>query len=171
MRLLNWHILPELRRLSPAARKGLDRHSLNVRRRHIRFYFYAMALTEIGLVAAAMFAVYLLTPTSVRIWFDERTNLEFFSILTGTAVLGGIVGGHIVGLMVRPFHRRILHRYVSEHWKDGRPPICYACGYDLRGSSGAACPECGEKVLGLEQLGMNAPDMDATEAPARKGAG
>ncbi len=154
MRLLNWHILPELRHLSPAVRKGLDRHSLHLRRRDIRFYFYAMAFAELALVAATMFAIYLLVPAGVRLWFDERTNLEFFGMILAAAVVGGVIGGPLVGMMVRPFRRRILHRYVREYWNAGRPPICYACGYDLRGSSGPTCPECGEKVVTRDDLGM-----------------
>ena len=30
--------------------------------------------------------------------------------------------------------------------RDGTASICVKCGYDLRGSSGTACPECGEPV-------------------------
>ena len=28
------------------------------------------------------------------------------------------------------------------------PHCCQACGYDMRGSAGVACPECGKAVLG-----------------------
>ena len=165
MRLFNWHILPELRRLSPAVRKGLDHHSLHLRRRDIRFYFYAMAMTELALVAVVMFAIYVLVPASVRLWFDERSNLEFFAMIIAAAVLGGLVGGPLVGAMVRPFRRRILHQYVREHWRDGRPPICYACSYDLRGSNGATCPECGEKITTLDELGVNNPSLTQPALP------
>lgn len=30
-------------------------------------------------------------------------------------------------------------------WNRYGPGLCPACGYDLRGTSGGACPECGEK--------------------------
>jgi hypothetical protein len=34
-----------------------------------------------------------------------------------------------------------------------RRGLCFACGYDLRGSGGGACPECGREVSGAAGCG------------------
>lgn len=47
-------------------------------------------------------------------------------------------------------YRRGLVRYMRATWRDGRPPICYICGYDLRGSPGPSCPECGGPIPTLD---------------------
>ncbi len=59
-----------------------------------------------------------------------------------------------LGLLYNLFARRRLNRLIIETWTHGRPPICYACNYDLRGSPGPTCPECGEKIPTLADLGM-----------------
>lgn len=38
--------------------------------------------------------------------------------------------------------------YVAMASPDGRAIRCERCGYELRGSSAATCPECGEAVIG-----------------------
>ena len=44
-------------------------------------------------------------------------------------------------LAILPLRRIFLER--RKQWRRRRPQVCASCGYDLRGSSGATCPECG----------------------------
>jgi hypothetical protein len=44
--------------------------------------------------------------------------------------------------------RVIMRRVISEAFKDGRPPFCFECGYNLRASAAARCPECGRSIRG-----------------------
>ena len=55
------------------------------------------------------------------------------------------VGTGFTIVMVR-LRRRIVRRVLKE--RQIRPAVCLACGYDLRGSCGDVCPECGQVIEG-----------------------
>jgi hypothetical protein len=42
--------------------------------------------------------------------------------------------------------RRVTRRAIADALDGERPPFCFACGYDLRGSDAVRCPECGGAV-------------------------
>lgn len=46
----------------------------------------------------------------------------------------------------RRLKRRVSARLEAER-EMGRLPECLRCGYDLRGSAGERCPECGEALV------------------------
>ena len=54
----------------------------------------------------------------------------------------GVVALWFRALLLRHAVRSVIRRT----WRDGRPPVCYACGYDLRGTPADRCPECGLAV-------------------------
>ena len=73
-------------------------------------------------------------PESLRFKGDEST-LPLRPVWTGFAintVLYALLGGLLFN---GPFQLRRLIRYNRG--------LCTKCGYDLRGNSGAVCPECG----------------------------
>jgi hypothetical protein len=47
--------------------------------------------------------------------------------------------------------------YVAMASPDGRAVRCERCGYDLRGSTAATCPECGEAVIGHPSAAIDQP--------------
>lgn len=52
-----------------------------------------------------------------------------------------------VGLWLRvAMMRPRLHAFLRRTWVNGRAPICYVCGYDLRGTPGPTCSECGVEI-------------------------
>jgi hypothetical protein len=42
--------------------------------------------------------------------------------------------------------RSFVRLEIAKAYSGERPPFCFKCGYDLRGSNEAACPECGKAV-------------------------
>lgn len=42
--------------------------------------------------------------------------------------------------------RSFVRLEIAKAFSGERPPFCFRCGYDLRGSKEAACPECGKAV-------------------------
>jgi hypothetical protein len=42
--------------------------------------------------------------------------------------------------------RRLMRAEIAAMLKGERPPFCFGCGYDLRGSGEGRCPECGLDV-------------------------
>ncbi len=45
--------------------------------------------------------------------------------------------------------RRTLEQVMLE--RNLRPAVCFRCGYDLRGTPGDACPECGCAIAPLDR--------------------
>jgi len=43
--------------------------------------------------------------------------------------------------------RVAVRNELARRFSGRRPPFCFSCGYNLRGTRGAFCPECGGKVL------------------------
>ena len=44
----------------------------------------------------------------------------------------------VVGMIAHPY-------FAGYRWKS-QGPVCGGCGYELRGCTGEACPECGEAI-------------------------
>jgi hypothetical protein len=42
--------------------------------------------------------------------------------------------------------RSFMRLEIAKAFEGQRPPFCFRCGYDLRGSTQAACPECGKPI-------------------------
>jgi hypothetical protein len=42
--------------------------------------------------------------------------------------------------------RVLVRKSIADALRGERPPFCFACGYDLRGSDAACCPECGQTI-------------------------
>jgi hypothetical protein len=41
-----------------------------------------------------------------------------------------------------------MREQIAIEFSGRRPPFCFGCGYDLRGSGGETCPECGARADG-----------------------
>lgn len=61
------------------------------------------------------------------------------------ALIFAFMGGYFVlrEIIPRCFPRKHLLRILRECIHEFGVPVCYRCGYDLRGSDALACPECG----------------------------
>jgi hypothetical protein len=97
-----------------------------------------------------------------------------YPLLVARAVVGGLLAGGTVGMFVarRPNEvifmttlcaaglvavviyqlqlkqlRRLMREELAKGFHGTRPPFCFSCGYDLRGTTGWHCPECGQGVL------------------------
>ena len=67
-----------------------------------------------------------------------EVHLDFF-IYAGVAAAAAVIGGFI-GLSVE---QRIVDRQTATRLSQN---CCPNCGYDLRGSATAVCPECGTRA-------------------------
>ncbi len=69
-------------------------------------------------------------------------------ILLKLALIWGGGWGVILALYVvnKRFARRDFVLWLAQTWTNGRPPNCLSCNYDLQGSDGPTCPECGEAI-------------------------
>jgi hypothetical protein len=98
-----------------------------------------------------------------------------YPVIVGRAVLGALVlGGLVVGMILRRVGpgvrwaayavvvcgvavglyflqlrrvRRLMRREIAVAFRGERPPFCFGCGYDLRGSGAGRCPECGRAIV------------------------
>ncbi len=135
----NLYMLPELRGLSPATAAGLVRacKASQLRRPPAILMEFVLALvgplTILGVTGLLMHASTRQAYTTTVV-----TLVTIYCVMT---YLG-----------YRVYYRKVLRRFVRETWRDGRPPECYACEYDLRGSSGKSCPECGESIPSLDDV-------------------
>ncbi len=42
--------------------------------------------------------------------------------------------------------RGVIRLEIAKAFRGQKPPFCFSCGYDLRGTTGSACPECGSAI-------------------------
>lgn len=136
--MIYWRLgsVPELRRFPHEVRVGLVNH----------WRSQSPVLRKVeGLVAIAAFLASMYAAVWVTIVLGLRyQDVPFFQRYP-LVLWGGFV---VIPLIVIPptrvaFLRLCLRHWVRRAWPGGRAPICYKCGYDLRGSTGKACPECG----------------------------
>ncbi len=59
---------------------------------------------------------------------------------------------------------------VLRGWLAGRDEACPACAYNLRGTDGRACPECGVEIAAAIVLGRRAADDDGRSPTPEPGA-
>lgn len=101
-------------------------------------YWWLCFLTTATMVAS-MAAPLIFSP-SLRIAFGRQNaiaeRLAIFVYFIGLALSFTIIG-------MLPLRRMIL-RQLRTHMNERGIVVCIGCGYDLRGSISARCPECGE---------------------------
>jgi hypothetical protein len=76
------------------------------------------------------------------VWDGDAMTRDLRDILNW-AVVFPVLGTLVVLLCV------VLVRWLVESWRSGRKgdaPHCAKCDYDLTGSSGTICPECGTPI-------------------------
>jgi hypothetical protein len=126
------HGLPEVRRVPAPQRGELVRSSLHWAPASLRL----LALTALGMALLPALAGLAGMLDMLRPRVAPPTLLAAGVLYAAAASLVGHQAyTRIVRAMVRSFLRA--------HWRNERLSVCLHCGYDLRASDGAACPECG----------------------------
>ena len=81
-------------------------------------------------------------------WFALAGLVGLFVAVVVGVILGvAVITGVFWYAVTEPAR---MKRKVRKHCPDGVVPWCVHCDYDLRGSSGTLCPECGEPILVFE---------------------
>ena len=109
----------------------------------------------------------------VEAWraFKWQSGLTVFILLClgATLVIGQPIGSIVSVVVVLPviaaafgiawwtmrLESKKAKRWVRDYCPDGRLPICINCEYDLRGSTGNHCPECGTAVFQFADTDLN----------------
>lgn len=158
---------------APALYAAVDRWaSLNrASGRAAQFFFYALPAAAIWLCWFCPYQDIARAKSSGNLFERLRyTRISIATIPVGTAIIGLVltVGmplmsrieiGHfewefeqsigltaVIATVPLAFIAAKLDRQVRILAQRASPSICHACGYDLRGSPGPICPECGEYV-------------------------
>lgn len=81
-------------------------------------------------------------------WTLSGLLVAHLGVLIGVPLAGGPYGWQVLAMLLTTL---VLPLYVAARvWKALQPTVslglCTRCGYDLRGSAGLACPECGAPV-------------------------
>ncbi|MFK7790418.1 MAG: hypothetical protein AB8C95_13110 [Phycisphaeraceae bacterium] len=97
-----------------------------------------------------------------------QVNILFAFVLIATTTVGVVVSrrfsdsdmvgfGALAGIFIIAVIDNVLHHKRTENiftqllFESGiRPNHCLKCKYDLRGSAGNNCPECGESLASLQ---------------------
>ena len=138
---------PSLRKLPEPVRKGL------VKELSTKTNFSSRA--RVQLLAVQWSLLLLFAPVAVLV---NATTMS-----TRLVAIAAVIGFLFLDVVL--LRRAIrsgtatLQAYVKERWVNGRAPVCYACQYDLRGSPGEHCPECGCKIPTLEMLDIDMPEQ------------
>lgn len=151
-----------IRDMSPKVLKGLWRHvrgTQRLRPRTITLVIFIYAIAILGLIFATDI-VQLAIDLPVH-GGDALADIIVL-VIRGAIVLATL---GVTYEVMRGVELSEMERYLYSHWPDRRSPICYACGYNLKGSVSATCPECGEKVPWLEEVAVD------SETPSAKSDG
>jgi len=136
--------------LSPAVMKGLSRY---FRRHH---HLPTRVILAIASIYAGLLIMYLLS-FRVLDWLLSE-------IPHGNGTSFARVGSNILGVILmiaalayswwklNDINAKEFAKFIAKMQSEGRPPCCFACGYDLQGGRADHCPECGEKLpwLGVQ---------------------
>jgi hypothetical protein len=115
-------------------------------------------------LAARAFAVALLV--NVLLLISSMRNPEIIFFVGSYLILGAMV---VAGRLAVGRIRRAIRLRLEADLCRGRFPYCIRCDYDLRGTSGEKCPECGASVLAVDwESEWSAASASADQAPDRK---
>ena len=130
--------IPELEGLPDHARRRIAQHALRDAPRDNRA-IYAVIVVSLAIV--------LLVQWSWRDVLAQAVHLATLPLLT-------LVWLTIFFGQVKRRERRLLRRRLRQLYPDGRVNWCIRCDYDLRGSPGPNCPECGEAIYHVAVAGQ-----------------
>lgn len=92
----------------------------------------------IGGLLVAGITVYIVE-TALRAPLSELATLVLYVLIAITA------GAGLYHRQLKTV-RRIMRHEIALGFQGQRPPFCFACGYDLRGSTAVTCTECGKAI-------------------------
>ncbi len=96
---------------------------------------------KLAIVAGIVLVVCVCAMMAVRSAVASRVN-DPLAWWLGRGLWVGL--GFVLAAVVRRYGTRTtVRRALRAQLREAGVPICVNCGYDLRGSSGGTCPECG----------------------------
>lgn len=110
----------------------------------VRWWVYPlMFLVSAGAAVIAFFVFGMTCMMASMALLTEWSPLALVAVVMGalTAFCAAWLGQ--IGTI-----RRTMRDEIQRLAREGSSPLCLACGYDLRGSPGPNCPECGEPIFG-----------------------
>ncbi len=130
--------------LSPAAMKGLLQY---FRRNH---HLPLRTIVAISAICAGFLVIYLLS-FYVLDWLlsdiPHGNGTDLARIASNFLGVVLMIAAIVLGWRkMKEIEAKELATFVVQLQAQGRPPHCFACGYDLKGSVADHCPECGEKL-------------------------
>ena len=136
---------PELRRFPHKVRVGILNHWRREKRLH--------SLGETCVALSLSFPIYAI---NIFVSFNIISFFHHYGLVEQPLLFHTVI---LLFFLIIPlpfilflrtvFLRFFLLRYIKHTWLNGRAPVCYACTYDLTGSPGSSCPECG---MGVPQI-------------------
>ena len=144
--MIYWQLgsTPELRDMAPAVRAALVKQ-------WVKRTWWSVAINAASAVATVVYlfgAGFVLMPAVLSVGLPLAVDLVIALVVCSLPV--PLIQPVNVALM-----RPRLRSFIRRTWKAGRPPICYLCQYDLRGTPGPSCPECGAEIPRIDLDHLN----------------
>lgn len=133
--MLIWRIgqFPELEHLDARERAAVLRR--------VRWWVYPVVFVVSA--GAAVIALYVCGVTCMM-----ALLMEWSPVASVAVVMSALAAFCATWLGQMGTIRRAMRDEIQRLAREGSSPLCLACGYDLRGSPGPNCPECGETIYG-----------------------
>lgn len=105
-----------------------------------------------SLVLYSTMFVVLTVPKVLAFWIIPTDWWDYWSEwLIALLVLWYLVFFILLTVVTRNRSQANFRNYVRS-WENGKAPICFACEYDLRGTTASVCPECGSEILTADRF-------------------
>ncbi len=121
--------LPELNHLTEEQKQQVIRSAVTGKVRRALAFKVVAAGVFFGGISAAVFA-----------------NWAAVAMGAVAAVLFGAFIGALTFQVEMTDIRLTLRRFLFEHFRGEKLPVCFRCGYNLTGNPTDRCPECGANV-------------------------